>query len=1083
MGCATLVRIMSKPLLAIVVALVALSTFLTPVSAHFTLGDYTSAYPCHANNYDPHVQGVVGYVWPGTGLIGQGTLNRPEAPGYQSPWPNYPPGIAPRPSWRQLEGNAYAPFGAVLTSTDQHSNQGDLLLAINYTQPTQKWAYWYLHIWIPPEFTGIDRTRIVTTLTNVYSRISVGITGKEEPTGPSWIWIRITCDAGHLITFKPDGVDRWYYVRINQVTAPKIAGKYFFKIALSNSSDILIASKDMIPTQNWPILMVKGEVDPAIIWGTIRYGGWNTTLYGFPIKLPGRVRAVGIADDPYTGKTTGRRVEARGHFNHTAQGHHEIEGVAPGTYDLYASSAGYPEQKIASGIKVMKGQSLQIDGYLTPGVAIRGEVFSKCGTGEINWHYDRSPIKIEIYGTKTDAEQCDRYSETRALTWSPWGPAVKQFPWWGLTTGDYSNGNLGIDYDGVGPPQNWIVSSASTSFRFQFGEEGKYGAPSELDGHVPQRNATWINGLSPGPYYAKAYTHGYVQTKPDGVTFEPVAFTTPSIRWPGNVHIPFDIRLSSIVQKTVHFHDQPGTAMEAAVLTSRYLYSEAIDNTNTRVAWRVQLVPAGSLTATVTLHGFLDQTYGYGWGRNYGLKAGTYTIKTYMYGYVSPIIDTVTIGLCGSTLLISNHMHKGVSFNLTIYSKDWEMPRVLKPWVWDGETIYVLIMNQGDKQLDYTTITQNKLTTYAKTGVYSGRNGGTTNYDVGNYPVWFSTGLYRFEVLTYGYVQKREFSVYAKEGNVTADIGVDVVVGANITLTVKFRHENIFEHLIANSSVRVRIFNDKSRLVGEWLTSDPRNPVRAGTEILNYMPSSTVWFSQIIAGLPSVYDPDPYFPFGYNLTMRAPYGIDASPNYRGGWTVEVDIVPWYGDTNFDGSADFFPPMLGILYGESPKYIPANHLGPYELRYTAQIPNTHLSGEASIIITLDRRGLLWGNIYAYTFCDECRTTSWVTMIAKGIAGTFNFYTMDSTYAMWLPTGDYQLTIAEWSPANEGHTTQVHAIRISDGQIGQFDAYLEQSSIPIPEQITPATATMTLLLVTSLLVYKKKRRPRQASSEQS
>ncbi len=53
-----------------------------------------------------------------------------------------------------------------------------------------------------------------------------------------------------------------------------------------------------MPAENWPVMLVKGEVDPGIIEGTVRYGAWNQALYNFPIQLPGRVRAVGIADDP-----------------------------------------------------------------------------------------------------------------------------------------------------------------------------------------------------------------------------------------------------------------------------------------------------------------------------------------------------------------------------------------------------------------------------------------------------------------------------------------------------------------------------------------------------------------------------------------------------------------------------------------------------------------------------------------------------------------------------------------------------------------------------------------------------------------
>ncbi len=57
--------------------------------------------------------------------------------------------------------------------------------------------------------------------------------------------------------------------------------------------------------ENWPVLLVKGEVDPAIISGTLRYGDLNSTLYGQRINLPGLVRAVGIANDPLTNAAHG----------------------------------------------------------------------------------------------------------------------------------------------------------------------------------------------------------------------------------------------------------------------------------------------------------------------------------------------------------------------------------------------------------------------------------------------------------------------------------------------------------------------------------------------------------------------------------------------------------------------------------------------------------------------------------------------------------------------------------------------------------------------------------------------------------
>ena len=55
--------------------------------------------------------------------------------------------------------------------------------------------------------------------------------------------------------------------------------------------------------------------------------------------------------DPYTGQSRPDLplVDAVGYFNATAQGHYEVEGLAPGVYDLYASAAGFPQTLIDQG--------------------------------------------------------------------------------------------------------------------------------------------------------------------------------------------------------------------------------------------------------------------------------------------------------------------------------------------------------------------------------------------------------------------------------------------------------------------------------------------------------------------------------------------------------------------------------------------------------------------------------------------------------------------------------------------------------------------------------------------------------------
>ncbi len=267
---------------------------------------------------------------------------------------------------------------------------------------------------------------------------------------------------------------QWYYVRINGVTAPTVAGKYFFKMYLyySQWGSLELATRHSVvlrsvfprvqyflPTQNWPVLLVKGELDPAIITGTIRYGGYNSTLYGQPIMEAGMVTAVnedeagsihrrtinrstnkrrGILQRNNMRPTSGNaatqadsigQCPAGSTFTIGSGGHYEVEGVAPGIYNLYASAAGYPTALIASNVQVLKGQSLHFDGYLNPGPVIHGDVFSKHSFGSEPWPFYSDTvtqlqvvggeyIKIELYNSPT-VNNIPIIERQTMVSWSP----------------------------------------------------------------------------------------------------------------------------------------------------------------------------------------------------------------------------------------------------------------------------------------------------------------------------------------------------------------------------------------------------------------------------------------------------------------------------------------------------------------------------------------------------------------------------------------------------------------------------------------------------------------------------------------
>ena len=1202
--------------------------------------------------------------------------------------------------------------------------------AINFTMA---------EILIPPEFTGVSAKKVVASWTNNYDNVGVSLRRKEDSTyGPGWRRLRVYTDSRPFLDpagydwaddwqtdwqysstvdkaddapdswLQPNGplgfspwktfgnitfrimplnpndrpedwvfTDEWYYIRINDVTAPTIAGQYFFKFRRLYCADPVnwsprraryVPGSVSFPVENWPVLCVKGEVDPAIISGTLRIGGWNTTHYGWPLEVTGRVRAVGIADDPYTGKSTGRPVEARGYFNDTSRGHYEVEGVAPGVYDIYASGAGFPELRIATNVKILKGQSYHIDGYLTPGVQIRGTVFSKCGTGEVPWSHPDSwgNIKIEIYKSLEDAMAALPASTVSdAVTWSPYSVGATtwrgtarlpdhrvdtgwSFPFFertdpnGLTTGLENPHGTGSGYyadayyrcrstTGVGPPQHWNVLYGRTpsSFDFQFGRKGLYGAPSDLDGHVPRRTAIWINGLGAGTYFVRAWLYEYVQTKADGVTFEPVSFTVPSVEWPGNIYIPFDLRLSSEVMKEVHFHDVPGTMMESpigwgwtfpwisTVEYFRTLAGELLDAAGKRVAWGISYTPTWATNRVVSLGGFRECGTYYGWGRNYGIPAGTYTSRAYMWGYVEQVTEKVTLGLCGTNTYISDHLYRGASFNISVYSKDWQFPTADKTWTYPYMPIYLQISDEKGKLLTPSTsqwIWPMAMQGFGNTSVavwpylfnnpfmmiethdafgvvygqnepqypfykhdyfgpvpadnrwnfrkydgadhqsfvfaYWGEEAYGEGYTVGNKPLAFESGVYSFNALTYGYVQKKIASVGVTKGNSTADILIKLTQGAEFDLTIKFKHQGVFEPLMFDAMMRVRIFDDAKKLVGEYLTSDwwwqpqfdsrvPRrianrvgeyhwetirwdwnlvpttNPyacpgvrcswthVQRNTWRLNYIPAGTSTVRVVIAGLPDMYgwvgaaSPDPAFDMGFEgNAIAAPYGIDAMPNYKGAYRVEVDIVPtgtvylgWFtlglqgADTPLPWQyppwlyTQWYPPFCGsaVLTGESEKYIPENHFGPMELRYDVVIPGTHLGGESSMIFELDRRGKVEGPVIGYTYCDDWRSTSWTTVQFTAADGKiYNYYTLDGSFAGYLPSGPYTMAVIFWSPAKqEGYKVFTAPFQMSDGATASFSVFLEQSGVPIPE-FPVAAIVLASALAASLFVLRRRRK---------
>jgi hypothetical protein len=339
-------------------------------------------------------------------------------------------------------------------------------------------------------------------------------------------------------------------------------------------------------------------------------------------------------------------------------------------------------------------------------------------------------------------------------------------------------------------------------------------------------------------------------------------------------------------------------------------------------------------------------------------------------------------------------------------------------------------------------------------------------------------------------------------------------------------------------SARVRVFDDSGLLVGEWMSSQgvyltyhtgsggvtqytANGAIFPGDDpgtypvdgIWNFIPAGTSNFNVTISGLSRTYGAfgDPVFDSGGfeggDYAALQNIGIDGSPNYQGGYSVEVDFVPWYlyhglenfvlplSDNNNILSLSYYPPVPGLLLGESFHTVPGhpqnpfgwtevgalstdflghsmapNHLGPYAQEGVWSLPNAHLSGEVSGIWEVDLRGFLSGTLVGFTWSGEFRTVSWATVSLLGADGfTYNTYSQDGYYGMFANPGTYKMTITM-----PGYTSLTVPMSISTGQSSYAgNLFLQQSNIPIPEFSGLAIVAFSALAASLYLL--RRRRP--------
>jgi hypothetical protein len=410
------------------------------------------------------------------------------------------------------------------------------------------------------------------------------------------------------------------------------------------------------------------------------------------------------------------------------------------------------------------------------------------------------------------------------------------------------------------------------------------------------------------------WINGYVETTEDGVTTEAVQFDVSNAELGGAVYVPVDLRVSSSIVILAHFFDQthamqecpingcPGNYAVGLARGNRFLIAELRDSSGSLAGINFTFVQANQTSAVVEVNGFgmigpdtlgvKYSYYNYQDYRDYGLPAGTYRIYLYMRGYLEDEVESASVTLGGNPTAVSEHLYRGARLNITVYSVDWETPRVQRPWEFPGAQFRLYVADATGRTYGYVGYSylgtpdreaeparqpacyiRSTTQPFCPTGTpqvvapddpmgstivvdswdgYSAAEfdspglppsqvqfGGSYGpfWDVGGFLV--STYDYRFDqtdnftaidalktaiyfpyAFTYGYVQRRDFNVYAYEGGI-ANIAMNLLEGVNITLNIIFRDEGNFEPTQFNMTMRVRIFDQYGNIVATASSKSP----------------------------------------------------------------------------------------------------------------------------------------------------------------------------------------------------------------------------------------------------------------------
>jgi len=436
----------------------------------------------------------------------------------------------------------YLDYAIMASSSD---SIGDLQFDVIIAEPLDS-----LQIYLPPEFKFLAKTSyesIWTDITNDYRYVAVSVRNEYDGIAPHWTRVSF---AGSDMAIQP-GI---YHVRFFNLRAPEIVGLYFFKIYYST-----VASKSTysIGAGNYPIIIVKGELNPAWVEVTVR----THDLEGAKALVSGQLDAVGTtpAGRSITGRAYWGPIEFVGN-NPVPPGPAGalyrvfLFGLPAGTYTITGRASGYMPASTER-FTVDAGQSYHIRLVLIQSPMLSATVWSKHGTGAVPWHN----LWQLPFGTNCPSCTIDPAGPKRDIFFDLYDSKGNLLSFWGS---DFQNTNVfpakqqssirAIPLNNLLPAA--LDPTVTNSHYVLVDVDDLLGKPRGLtstnwDGHVPWDIPDYVDGIVQGQYTLEAYVTGYIMDEADAYQRSLTVISVgPGIHY----QLQMDLRRTNWIEEVIH---------------------------------------------------------------------------------------------------------------------------------------------------------------------------------------------------------------------------------------------------------------------------------------------------------------------------------------------------------------------------------------------------------------------------------------------------------------------------------------------------------------------------------------------------